>query len=105
MSFWTYEPLPSCVQPSEQNGTEVHLVAHERLGDRDRLSDECFADENQVALPPHLPVGAHTAYGRPRGIRGVLQARRVGSGRRPVTRSRWLQGKSLMRPLAVEALA
>jgi hypothetical protein len=54
-------------------------VAGFSLGDADRLADQGFADEHQVATPSDLAVRSHPAHGVVRGIDRIFDTAGIGS--------------------------
>src|SRR3546814_3517284 len=60
--------LPDSLFPSP---TLFRSVSGLCLGDADGLADERLADEDEIAAPPDLAIGAHT----PHGMLGVVGQR------------------------------
>ena len=97
------KPPRLAVDPSE---LDVHKpddpVAVLRFGEPDGLPADRFADKHQRAVPPDLPRLLDAAY----LVRGVvprlLEARRVGTGRRHLVPRRRLLVQRLMRAHGIE---
>ena len=86
-------------------GEAYDPVALIGLGDADELTDEGFADEDEVATPFDLAIGTHPAHGMVGVIPGILHPGRIGPGRRAIAAGRWVLIESLMGPDIVEVLA
>src|SRR3546814_4095528 len=99
--------LPDSLFPSP---TLFRSVSGRCLGDADGLADERLADEDEIAAPPDLAIGAHT----PHGMLGVVgqrldalgpaaRARRVSAGRRLLAQRLVRPDFVVLLPEAVEA--
>ena len=98
------ELLGSTVDEAKVDIGEAHdPVARLGLGDADELTDEGFADEDEVATPFDLAIGTHPAHGMVGVIPGILHPGRIGPGRRAIAAGRWVLIESLMGPDIVKS--
>src|SRR5271170_1163867 len=91
------------IDEPERHWSEVELrIAVPGFFQSYNLSYKCFADKDQLALPPDLAIAAHPAQVDPGRIAGILQPRRIAPQRGRVVLRRRSLAQRLMRPLLVE---
>src|SRR6185312_11307967 len=71
------------------------------LGDADGFADQHLADEDQLARPLDLAIGAHAADRALAAVLGLAQATGIGPGRSDVERGRRLLAEGLVGPQLV----
>src|SRR6185503_7243073 len=77
-------------------------LAADGPADADRLTDQDLADEDQLALPPDLTVGANPPYDAVLAIHRLTQLTGIAPWRWPIERSGILELQGLVGSLGVE---